>query len=138
MSFQAMAWAVKQKAGSISGKAILLMLANYADDKGHCFPGQDKLALECECSTRTIRDWLDKLESVGLITRIERRRNDGYRTSDLIALNLENSPEKNSQENNSPENDADLTGNPRQSHRQNLPGNLLVEPSEEKLEDTLS
>lgn len=133
MSFQAMAWAIKQEAGSISGKAILLMLANYADDKGQCFPGQDKLAQECECSIRTIRDWLDRLEKIGLITRIERRRNDGYRTSDLIVLNLENSPAE-----FSPENGADLTGNSRRPHRQNLPSNLLVEPSEDTLSETSS
>ncbi|MBK3745192.1 helix-turn-helix domain-containing protein [Paraburkholderia aspalathi] len=130
MSFQAMTWAVKQKVGSATGKAILLMLANYADDEGKCFPGQDKLAAECKCSPRTVREWLDKFEKMGIVSRSERRRGDGYRTSDLIILDLESSPAGNSPENTSPENDDNLTGSSFQSHRQETPSNLLVEPSD--------
>lgn len=132
MSFQAMTWAVKQKVGNATGKAVLLMLANYADENGSCYPGQDKLAKECECSSRTVREWLDKFETMGLIVRQERRREDGYRTSDLIVMQLEKSPEAFSPENNSPENGAHLTGNSRTSHRQEIPSNLLVEPSENR------
>ncbi|HAI38141.1 MAG TPA: helix-turn-helix domain-containing protein, partial [Maribacter sp.] len=33
MSFQAMAWAVKQETDSPLSKLILLMIANYADEK---------------------------------------------------------------------------------------------------------
>jgi hypothetical protein len=132
MSFQAMTWAVKQKVGNATGKAILLMLANYADENGSCYPGQDKLAAECECSPRTIRDWLDKFEAMGLLTRSERRREDGYRTSDRITLQLDTSPAAFSPENISPENNDDLTGNSRRPHRQELPGNLLVEPSDNR------
>lgn len=128
MSFQAMTWAIKQKVGNATGKAILLMLANYADDEGKCFPGQEKLAAECECSARTIREWLEKFENLGLISREKRRRNDGYRTSDLIVLNLESLPEAISPEGNSPENNDSLTGNSRHSYRKETPSNLLVEP----------
>lgn len=132
MSFQAMAWAVRQKVGNATGKAILLMLANYADDAGACFPGQGKLATECECSERTVREWLSKFEEMGLVRRDERRRSDGYRTSDGITLSIaanrptqptdpaaEISPAGFSPENNSPENNADLTGsNCRAIHSQ--------------------
>jgi len=128
MSFQAMTWAVKQKVGNATGKAILLMLANYADDEGKCFPGQEKLAAECECSPRTVREWLDKFEKMGIVKREERRREDGYRTSDLIVLDLESSPAAISPENTSPENNNNLTGSSFQSHRQEIPSNLLVEP----------
>ncbi|HUH57716.1 MAG TPA: helix-turn-helix domain-containing protein [Pseudomonadales bacterium] len=136
MSFQAMAWAVKKKVGNATGKAILLMLANYADDEGKCFPGQEKLASECECTSRTIREWLEKFEKMGLISREERRRVDGYRTSDLIVLNLEDTPKTapeksqgtHSPEGNSPEIDGNLTGNPRTSHRKEIPSILSVEP----------
>ena len=34
MSFQAMAWAVKQNTKSPVSKLVLLMIANYADEKG--------------------------------------------------------------------------------------------------------
>lgn len=123
-----MTWAVKQKVGNATGKAILLMLANYADDEGKCFPGQEKLAAECECSPRTVREWLDKFEKMGIVKREERRREDGYRTSDLIVLDLESSPAAISPENISPENNNNLTGSSFQSHRQETPSNLLVEP----------
>lgn len=119
MSFQAMTWAVKQRVGNATGKAILLILANYADKDGYCMPGQKTLADECECSERTVREWLAKFEQIGLLKRDARRREDGYRTSDAIVLQIGTSPEAPaaetspaafSPENNSPENGADLTG----------------------------
>lgn len=93
MSFQAQNWANHQKTGHISGRAILMTLANYADEQGCCYPSQSRLAEDCECSERTIRQWLDKLEELGFISRIRRNREDGSRTSDLIRLNIgENQP----------------------------------------------
>jgi len=89
MSFQAMSWAVKQKVGNATGKAILLMLANYADQDGVCFPSQEKLAVECECARQTVSRFLNDFESRGLISRVQRRRQDGYRTSDEIKLSLD-------------------------------------------------
>jgi len=89
MSFQAMTWAVKQKVGNATGKAILLMLANYADQDGVCFPSQEKLAQECECTRQTVSRFLGDFEKRGLIVRVERRRQDGYRTSDEISLNFD-------------------------------------------------
>lgn len=93
MSFQAQNWANQQKTGHISGRAILMTLANFADENGYCYPSQSRLAEDCECSERTIRQWLDKLEELGFISRIRRNREDGSRTSDLIRLNMgENLP----------------------------------------------
>ena len=40
MSWQATAWALRQKTGSSGCKLLLLTLANYADDTGCCWPGQ--------------------------------------------------------------------------------------------------
>lgn len=101
MSFQAMAWAVKQKVGNATGKAILLMLANYADEGGRCFPSQETLANECECSKRSILDWLQKFEDMGLLRRERRHGAGGYRRADVLTLNLGAafSPENNSREN---------------------------------------
>lgn len=86
MSFQAMSWAVRQKVGNATGKAILLMLANYCDHEGTCFPSQQRLADECECGLRTVTRWLDQFEKDGLLTRERRMREDGSRTSDMIRL----------------------------------------------------
>ncbi len=86
MSFQAMSWAVRQKVGNATGKAILIMLANYCDHEGACFPSQQRLADECECGLRTITRWLDQFEKDGLLVRERRSREDGSRTSDMIRL----------------------------------------------------
>lgn len=101
MSFQAMAWAVKQKVGNATGKAILLMLANYADENGRCFPSQETLAAECECSKRSILDWLQKFEDMGILSRERRHGEGGYRRADILTLSLGAafSPENNSREN---------------------------------------
>lgn len=86
MSIQAVAWAISQRVGSPTGKALLICLANYANEKGECWPSQTTIAREAELGERATRDWLQKLETQGLITRTRRNRRDGSRTSDLIQL----------------------------------------------------
>lgn len=81
-----MTWALDQNVGNPVGKLLLVMIANYADQDATCFPSQKTLAEECEVTDRTVRDWLAKFEETGLIQRTERRRKDGYRTSDMIKL----------------------------------------------------
>ena len=124
MSFQAMAWAIKQKAGNATGKAVLLMLANYADEDGICFPSQNTLANECECSTRAISNWLKRFEEAGLIARETRYGQLGYRTSDVIRLSIKSLPERRSHENNSHENRSEPTGTTFQAYRNDVHSNL--------------
>ena len=129
MSFQAMAWAIKQKAGNATGKAVLLMLANYADEDGICFPSQNTLANECECSTRAISNWLKRFEEAGLIARETRYGQLGYRTSDVIRLSIKSLPERRSHENYSPENRSDPTGTTFQAYRNDVHSNLSLNQS---------
>lgn len=119
MSIQAVAWAIDQKTGSAAGKVVLICLANYADEDGQCWPSQKTIAEETELSERSVREWLQKLEDAGLLTRKSRRRDDGYRAADLICLALKNQPAKSAGK-------SDLTGKSRQSHRQIAP--TLPEP----------
>ncbi|WP_166647809.1 helix-turn-helix domain-containing protein [Aquamicrobium defluvii] len=114
MSIQAVAWAIDQKTGSAAGKVVLICLANYADEDGKCWPSQKTIAEETELSERSVREWLQKLEDAGLLTREPRRRDDGYRAADLICLALKNQPAKSAGKPN-------LTGKSRQSHRQIAP-----------------
>lgn len=86
MSFQAMAWAVKQKVGNATGKAILLMLANYADEQGKCWPSQETLAAECECSVATVARWLNSFAEMGFLTRVKQYGEGGYRRADVLQL----------------------------------------------------
>jgi hypothetical protein len=50
MSWQATAWAEKQVTGSPARKVLLLVLANYADEDGICWPSQETLAKGTEQS----------------------------------------------------------------------------------------
>jgi hypothetical protein len=88
VSFQAVSWAARQTSGGPTGKLVLMMLAQFADDEGVCFPGQLKLAEMCELTDRAVREWLAKLEAKGLISRARRYRPGGYRTSDAIVLSV--------------------------------------------------
>lgn len=81
-----MTWAVKQKVGNATGKAILLMLANYADEDGECFPSQEKLAGECECSVATVQRWLKLFEDWGALGRVKQYGEGGYRRADRLTL----------------------------------------------------
>lgn len=97
MSIEALNWAFDFEAKSSSEKAVLLALANYAGGDGRCHPGQESIAKKASCSDRTVRTVLADLEARGIIVREERRRQDGYRTSDtIIIVPLSKSPENSS------------------------------------------
>lgn len=86
MSVEAISWALSFAAENVSEKAVTLVLANYADGDGKCFPGQQNIAQQAACSDRTVRRVLESLEARGIISREQRRRKDGSRTSDIIVL----------------------------------------------------
>lgn len=69
MSFQAMAWAVKQTVGDDQAKHLLLTLANFANDEGKCWPSITRLSKDTEMSRRTIFRKLDVLAEKGLLDR---------------------------------------------------------------------
>lgn len=67
MSFESMAWAVKQNTNTSISKLILLMLANYADAEHSCFPSIEHIAKLCHCSVRSVKTHLKELEKKGFI-----------------------------------------------------------------------
>jgi DNA-binding Lrp family transcriptional regulator len=77
MSWQATAWAQKQRTGSPSAKAVLLVLANYANEHGVCWPSQNTLAIATEQSQDSVQRRLRELEKLGLIKKQKRRRKEG-------------------------------------------------------------
>lgn len=83
-----MAWARPIKTGSATVKAVLLAVANYADEQGVCWPSQEQLSEDTELSRHSIMRSLDHLEDLGLLSRERRHRKDGSRSSDLIMLDL--------------------------------------------------
>lgn len=72
--------------GSPSAKAVLLILADYADERWSCYPSQGRIAAESELGERTVRRVLRELEDRGLIKRQRRGDKRGNRTSDRIFL----------------------------------------------------
>ena len=87
MSFQAMAWAIKQPLQTYD-KMVLLMLSNYADSQGKCWPSLAKLADECGMSQSQIRKCVAKLEKLGMVRRQMQMRSYGQ-TSNMYYLNLD-------------------------------------------------
>jgi Helix-turn-helix domain len=69
MSWQAIAWSIRQTTGSARRKLLLLALANYADENGVCWPSQETLGRDTEQSLDTIQRQLAALEKLKLLTR---------------------------------------------------------------------
>lgn len=92
MSFQAMAWAVKQKTATPVEKLLLLMLANYADEDGHAWPSKQRLADDCCMNKATVCRNLASLQAQGLIEVTERYHPERGQASSLIRLKPQGSP----------------------------------------------
>jgi hypothetical protein len=75
MSFQAMAWAVKQQLPT-NEKFLLIMLANYAsNDDGECFPAIETLMRDTGLARTTVRKCLNNLQTKGYISAHDRWSN---------------------------------------------------------------
>lgn len=143
MSVQAITWALGFDVASATEKAILLVLANYADGEGVCWPGQDSIAAQAACSDRTVRAVLTSFEARGVISRTHRQRRDGSRSSDEIRLTAFAEPNRKHLPEGQPEKvSARPTGNLRQSNRKSASiqpeaasGLTTFEPSGEPLEE---
>lgn len=77
MSWQALTWAQAQKVGNVGAKSVLVILANYADEAGTCWPSQTTIAEATDQSKRTVIRQLQVLEEKGLIRVEQRGRSDG-------------------------------------------------------------
>lgn len=91
MSFNAMSWAVKQDCATPTAKLVLLMLANYADEAGSCYPSKEHLAKLCSCDTRTIHRALRYLIEAGMLAVYPRFGGDGKQTSNRYKVQVDES-----------------------------------------------
>jgi hypothetical protein len=88
MSFEAMAWAVKQRGVGSSSKLVLMILANHSNGHtGQCNPKIKNIATECEMCDSTVKANIKKLQDVGLI-RIENKFYDGVQLPNQYWLNI--------------------------------------------------
>ena len=85
MSLKAMTWAWAQDV-PIATKAVLLALADHADDEGDCWPGAKGVAAKCRISHRTVRYHLAILRNKRLITSTPNKRPDGSQMSNSYHL----------------------------------------------------
>ncbi len=90
MSFQAMAWAIKQKLPT-KEKFVLLILANYTDNESQCWPSIERLCEDTGMSRPTIKRSLRKLVELGYLMKVRRYR-DKMQTSNLYRLKDPDSP----------------------------------------------
>lgn len=76
MSWQCTSWAERQLTGSAARKALLLVMATYADAQGVTWVSQETLAAGAEMSTDTVQRQSRKLVELGLIEikRLPKRR----------------------------------------------------------------
>ncbi len=67
-------------------KAVYFYLRDRADAEGKCWPGVKRIAADLSLSRSTVKRALTDLEHAGFLTRQERRRENGSRTSNLYML----------------------------------------------------
>lgn len=89
MSFNAMSWAVRQECPTPTAKLVLLMLANYADEAGSCYPSKEHLSTLCSCDVRTIKRALNVLAKDGFVSVAFRFNDDGKQTSNRYLLHMD-------------------------------------------------
>lgn len=92
MSVQALTAALKIQGVTPAEKLLLIVLANYADDKMTCWPSHSTLHANTCISERNILRLLRTLEAKGLVYRKARATRNGRRSSDLIRLDLVGTP----------------------------------------------
>lgn len=67
-------------------RAVYMYLRDRSDAEGKCWPGVKRIAADIHLSPRTVQRALSDLERAGYVTRKERRRDNGSRTSNLYTL----------------------------------------------------
>jgi len=88
MSIKAMTWAFEQHLHP-RDKFVLVTLANYANDKNLAWPSVKTVIKNTGLSRPSIFRALEKLEKLGVITRIKRyRKEGGGLTSSTIRMNV--------------------------------------------------
>ncbi|PRY85780.1 helix-turn-helix domain-containing protein [Donghicola tyrosinivorans] len=90
MSHYMTALAIMQPGLKPATKIVLYWLADHHNETdGRCFPSINRLAELCEMSRRSVENHLSELESRGLISRREMRRDGGGKTSNSYTLSLQ-------------------------------------------------
>lgn len=90
MSYKATAWAYELDLPS-PRKFVLVALADFADEAGSCYPGQERISRMTGLSASTVRRSIRDLEEDGLLES-KPRFEGGHRTSNRYRLNIGDQP----------------------------------------------
>lgn len=85
-----MAWAIKQVAPT-KPKFVLLVLANYADDRGVAWPSLPVLTRDTGIKRSTLIGCLKTLVELGLIDKAKRYKGN-LKTSNIYCLRMPEGP----------------------------------------------
>ena len=90
MSIECLNQALKINGLTPTKKLVLVILANYADEKGTCYPSYKHLAkmIGLETTTRTIQNAIKEFEELGLLKIEHRKLDNGGYTSNRYHLSL--------------------------------------------------
>ena len=84
MSIQALNWALSQdQITNASARFVLLVLCNYADENGRCYPSRQTIARKTSMSVRSVQNQLNWLSDNGYL-KWENQHNDGNQQSSNI------------------------------------------------------
>jgi hypothetical protein len=72
MSVKAITWAIEQTVTPAGAKLLLIVLANYANEKHQCWPSKATLAGDCSMSNSTVCKYLSELREANLISVLKR------------------------------------------------------------------
>lgn len=82
MSIQALNWALAQdQIENSPARFVLLVLSNYADADGNCFPSREHIAKKTALSVSTVQRQLNWLVKKGYIEKQRRRQGDRITSS---------------------------------------------------------
>lgn len=87
MSFQAMGWATALKLPT-RDKFVLIMMANYADENGKCWPSMNRLCDDTGMGKDSIIRAIKALEENGILS-VERRMVEGVNLPNIYHLQLQ-------------------------------------------------
>jgi len=95
MSLHAMSWArevMPEMPESIKAgpRLLLLLMADYANEQGVCWPSVRRLADEMACSMRTVQRAIEALVEHGVMTVVARKTPTGRQTSNFYRLAMGN------------------------------------------------
>ena len=78
MSVKAIAWVLDDLQALKPGPTlVMLALADFADERNSCFPGQERIAGRARCSKRSVIKHLQELQRLGLISIESRTFSNG-------------------------------------------------------------